>query len=427
MIRLRIIVVALVLLAATMCRADDWKSELPVRFEVDWVSVYQRQGNPGAAGSSDLRQDAPVRLPHLSPEKDGYASFRIPSLIVTKRGTLLAFCEGRRHGAADTGAIGLVLRRSMDGGRTWETLQTVWEDGSNTCGNPCPVVDAKSGAIVLLMTHNDGADHEAQIMAGTSKSPRTVWVTRSEDDGKSWSAPREITASVKRPDWTWYATGPGVGIQLLQGPHRGRLVIPCDHAEAGTKLYGSHTIFSDDRGATWQLGGSCPQTSTNECQVVELSDGRLMLNMRSADKSHKERGVCFSADGGATWQDFRHEAALIEPICQASLIAMRRAGRHPVLLFSNPADTAARRNLTLRLSRDDGATWLLARTLTPGPSAYSCLAALPDGAIGCLYECGAASPYERIDFARFSSNQLGAEAKDTRAMLPIINVDSGYK
>ena len=216
-------------------------------------------------------------------------------------------------------------------------------------------------------------------------------------------------SSTKRPDWTWYATGPGVGIQLVNGPHKGRLLAACDHAEAGTKLYGSHAIYSDDHGATWKLGGSCPQVNTNECQSVELSDGRLMLNMRSADKAHKERSVCLSADGGATWSDFRYDPVLAEPICQASLIAYRGRNLRPILLFSNPADPAARHNLTVRLSRDDGRTWPIARILHPGPAAYSCLAALPNSDVGCLYERGSANPYETITFARFDLVWLEAQ------------------
>lgn len=135
---------------------------------------------------------APEQTPVFVAGTGGYKSYRIPSLLVTKRGTLAAFCEGRRSGAADTGAIDLVSKRSADGGRTWGPLQVVWEDGANTCGNPCAVQDRKTGAICLLMTDNDGAVREAQIMAGTSRAPRSVWVTRSADDGATWPAARTL-------------------------------------------------------------------------------------------------------------------------------------------------------------------------------------------------------------------------------------------
>ena len=209
--------------------------------------------------------------------RDGYHTYRIPSLIVTSKGTVLAFCEGRKHGSGDTGDIDLLLKRSSDGGKTFAGQQIVWHDRQSTCGNPCPVIDRQSGTIFLLMTHNLASDSEEQIIAGTSKAGRTVWVTQSNDDGLSWSTPREITAAVKKPGWTWYATGPGTGIQMSSG----RLVVPCDHHEPN--FPSSHVIYSDDRGRTWQLGGSAGPL-TNECQVVQRTDGSLLLNMRNYDR-----------------------------------------------------------------------------------------------------------------------------------------------
>lgn len=332
-----------------------------------------------------------------------YHTFRIPSVIRAANGDLLAFSEGRRGGRGDSGDIDLVMRRSRDGGRTWEAMIIVRDDGPNTCGNPCPVVDRATGTILLLTTHNLGHDHESEIIAQTSEGTRTVWIQRSTDHGVTWSAPEDITSTTKRDDWTWYATGPGAGIQLTRGAHAGRLVIPCDHIEAQTRHYFSHVIHSDDGGATWSLGGSAPDHQVNECEVVELVDGRLMLNMRNYDRSQKTRQVCISSDGGATWDDQRHDETLIEPICQASLRRIswpadedddKDAG---LLAFSNPASRDARVNMTVRLSHDDGATWPTAHQLHAGGGAYSCLVALPDGAIGCLFE---ADDYERIVFAR---------------------------
>src|SRR5262249_34440674 len=151
----------------------------------------------------------PEQGPLFVSGKDGYHTYRIPALIVTKKGTLLAFCEGRKASGSDTGEIDVLLRRSFDNGKTWTRTQVVWHDGGNTCGNPCPVVDAKTGAIWLLLTHNLGRDNQWQILDGTSKGTRTVWVASSADDGTTWSKPVEITADVKKPAWTWYATGPG--------------------------------------------------------------------------------------------------------------------------------------------------------------------------------------------------------------------------
>ncbi|MCS7306230.1 MAG: exo-alpha-sialidase [Thermoguttaceae bacterium] len=337
--------------------------------------------------------------------QDGYHTYRIPSVLVTPKGTVLAFCEGRKHSRSDTGDIDLLVKRSEDGGRTFSAQHIVWDDGPNTCGNPCPVVDQKTGTIWLLMTHNLGEDKEPDIVARKSKGTRTVWVTHSTDDGRTWAKPVEITQKVKKPQWTWYATGPGCGIQLRTG----RLVIPCDHI-ADDGWWGSHIIYSDDSGKTWQLGGATGP-KTNECEVVELADARLMLNMRNYNREHTCRAVAYSADGGLTWSAVSYDATLIEPICQASirrysLADPERPGSKNVLIFSNPADPKERKKMTLRLSFDEGKSWPVAKLLWPGPAAYSCLAVLPDGTVLCLYERGEKHPYERISLAHIPADQL---------------------
>ncbi|MDA1274128.1 MAG: sialidase family protein [Verrucomicrobia bacterium] len=332
---------------------------------------------------------------------DGYHTFRIPSVILARNGAVIALGEGRKRSASDTGDIDVVMKRSLDGGRTWGGLEIVWDDDGNTCGNPCPVLDAQSGTIWLLLTHNLGEDREGAIVQGKSRGTRTVWVCKSTDDGASWSKPVEITSRVKRDNWTWYATGPGVGIQMRSG----RLVVPCDNKEAGTDKHQSHVIYSDDHGATWNLGSSVGP-DCNECQVAELSDGRLLLNMRSYRRNN-QRLIAFSKDGGESWSEPREDETLIEPVCQASLLRYPGTGGEaaPRLLFSNPA-SKRRENMTVRLSSDEGRTWWAARTIHGGPAAYSCLIVLPDGTIGCLYERGEKSPYEGIAFARFSFDWL---------------------
>lgn len=352
-----------------------------------------------------------VQAPLFARGEAGYDTYRIPALAVTNAGTVLAFCEGRNDGGGDTGNIDLLLKRSVDNGKTWSAQQVVWDDGGNTCGNPAPVVDRETGTIHLLMTWNRGDDHERDIIDLKSKDTRRVYVARSTDDGVTWTVPEEITGSTKRADWTWYATGPGAGIQIAQGAHQGRLVIPCDHIEAETKDYYSHVVFSDDYGATWVLGGRSPEPQVNECEVVELSDGRLMLNMRNYDRSQHQRQVAVSADGGLTWTDQRHDAALIEPVCQASIRGVGDPdgnGVRPVL-FSNPASEENRENMTVRLSMDDGVNWERSVVLHAGASAYSDLAVLGDGSIACLYERGEKNPYETITFAQFALGDL-AEA-----------------
>jgi sialidase-1 len=337
-----------------------------------------------------------------------YHTYRIPSVILTPKGTLLAFAEGRRASAADAGDIDLVLRRSSDLGRSWSTTHVVGDNGPNTFGNPCPVVDTRTGTIWLLTTHNLGTDREQDIIAGTGKGTRSVWVLKSDDDGRTWSAPVDITSSVKRPDWTWYATGPGVGIQTRSG----RLVIPANHAESGTGVHRSHIVYSDDRGSSWTLGASADE-GTNESQVAELADGRLMLNMRNhPPKPENFRMIATSGDEGRTLSRAQPDRTLVEPPAQASLLRFSTARTldRNRLLFSNPA-SARRERLTVRVSYDEGVTWPTARAIDEGPAAYSSLVVLPDHSIGLLYEHGGRSAYEKISFARFTLDWV-SEGKD---------------
>jgi sialidase-1 len=335
--------------------------------------------------------------------ENGYHTYRIPSIIATRSGTLLAFAEGRRAGAGDAGDIDLLLRRSTDRGATWSPLRVIGDNGPNTFGNPCPVADRDTGTIWLLSTQNQGTDREKDIIAGTSAGSRTVWVMKSDDEGVTWSAATDITPSVKRAGWTWYATGPGIGIQTRDG----RFVIPANHAEAGTGVHRSHVVLSDDRGKSWRLGASADD-GTNESQVVERADGRLLLNMRNhPPRPENHRLVATSADGGKTLSRAQADPALIEPPAQASLVRFTRRPAHDRdrLLFSNPASTR-RERMTVRVSHDEGATWPMARVIHEGPAAYSSLVVLDDLSIGLLYERGTSSPYERITFSRFTLEWL---------------------
>lgn len=333
--------------------------------------------------------------------EDGYHTFRIPALIVTNKGTILAFCEGRKGSRSDTGDIDLVMRRSADGGETWEPLQVIWDDGGNTCGNPAPVVDRETGTVWLLLTRNDGNAVEKEIHLGNGT--RDVFVAHSDDDGLTWTAPVPINASVKKPDWRWYATGPCHGVQLPNG----RLVIPCDHSTGPeSSQYRSHVIFSDERGKTWQIGGEEPGAFTNESTVVVLADGSLYLNMRSYKEGHR-RQISLSRDGGATWTEAKADEALIEPRCQASAIRYTRTPQFSKnrILFSNPA-SEQRERMTIRISYDEANTWARSKCIHEGPSAYSDLAIVANNRIGLLYERGEQNPYETIAFARMTLEWL---------------------
>ena len=261
------------------------------------------------AQTPSLAVSEPVQVDVYVAGEGGYHTYRIPSIVAAPDGTLLAFAEGRQANASDSGDIDLVMKRSTDGGLTWSALTVIGDNGPNTFGNPCPVVDASTGTIWLFTTHNRGVDRESAIIAGEAGGTRTVWLMRSDDNGVTWSPPVEVTASTKRSDWTWYATGPGVGIQTTAG----RLVIPANHAEAHTGIHRSHVIYSDDGGSTWTIGGIA-DPGTNESQIAELSDGRLMLNMRNhPPKPVNVRQVAISDDGGRTLSRAEGDAVLIEP------------------------------------------------------------------------------------------------------------------
>lgn len=329
---------------------------------------------------------------------DGYHTFRIPALVRTPGGDLLAFAEARRNASADAGDIDLVAKRSSDGGRTWSRLLLLGDDGANTFGNPCVVIDRDTRTIWLFVIRTAGSDKEQAIIEGRSRSLPRPWVLSSTDDGRTWSSPVDLGATLKRPDWTWYSLGPGIGIQTKDG----RLVIPGNHALAGSGVHRSHLVFSEDHGRTWQLGAVAGD-GTNESQVVELGDGRLLHNMRNHPPKPEvnHRVVATSTDGGRTLSPMRVDTTLIEPPAQASILSVpgEQAGRNWIV-FSNPA-SARRERMTVRISDDDAVTWRWSRVVSPGHSAYSCLADL-GGDIGLLYERGTRNAYEEIVFTRLT-------------------------
>ena len=323
-----------------------------------------------------------------------YPRYRIPALVVTPSGILLAVCEGRKDGRGLTGNIDLVCRRSRDHGKTWSPEVVVADDGDNTLGNPCLIRDDQEKKVWLAFTRSLGIDTEEEIVDGTSRESTRVFVINTNDEGESWSKPVDITATAKRSDWTWYGTGPGVGIHMKSG----RLVIPSYHAEAKSGVYRSHMVFSDDHGETWThgtpIGDQC-----GECHVVETREGDLVLNART-NVGIEQRTISRSHDGGESWLDAEFDERLYDPHCQACVIALppteEQASRW---LFTHPAGPG-RRDLTARLSFDEGKSWPVSRLLHKGDSQYSCTAVLPDGSIGCLYDCWKEGNY-RLFYMRF--------------------------
>ncbi|MBX9393023.1 glycoside hydrolase [Streptomyces sp. TRM72054] len=352
--------------------------------------------------------------------REGCASYRIPAVVRTHEGTLLAFCEGRVDSAKDWGHIDIVLKRSTDGGRTWGPLQVAADNGTDLAGNPAPVV-LDTGRILLVHVRSAASASEHLIVRGevSEADGRRVWVQHSDDDGRTWSEPREITEQVKHPGWRWYAITPGHALQLSTG----RVVVPGNHTlpPTGTDLgdeakYNSgHCLLSDDRGETWYLGYLDQNTdghvNANETTAAELPDGRVYFNTRNdtggsrpPSLSPGNRADALSKDGGATLvQPFRPQAGLAGPVCQASVLHL---GEPDVLLFSGPASPAGRGLMTIRASTDHGTTWRDTYTVDGLPAAYSDLVRVDDRTVGLLYETGDFGAYERIAFRRLPVTRL---------------------
>ncbi len=340
-----------------------------------------------------------------------YNNYRIPSLIVTQKGTLLAFYEGREGG--DSGNIDLLLKRSENNGKTWSNEQVVWNDGSNTCGNPCPVVDETTGRIWLWMTWNNGNDHESEIIHKTASSPRLPYLCYSDDDGETWSTPENMSESCrdtivgmvrhrprfwnsnkKRPAQRTFGYSSQPQLQRSGGKH----------LETGSYGYGAHVLYSDDHGKTWNRSESI-KPGCNESQVTELSDGILEMNMRSYNDKYC-RAISFSKDGGETWSKIEHDYQLVESKCQASILNFGQLKEKQTYLFLNPAVPEGRNHLTLKASFDDCKNWSNSKLIYAGPAAYSCLAKLPNGKIGMFFEAGQKSAYEKLVFIAFNVDQL---------------------
>jgi sialidase-1 len=340
--------------------------------------------------------------------QNGIREFRIPVLVTSTRGTLLAFCDARVEKPGDPpNNIDLVMRRSLDRGHTWEPLRVLVDHADGAAADSCAIVDEQTGTVWVFSVYAPAGVGSASAAPGLSGATFRYMAIRSDDDGITWSQPIDFTPMLKRPEWAAGSTGVGRGTQLRSG----RLILPrywADYRQPRTTREdaASFVCFSDDHGATWRMGDLVRGFGgTNECQAVELTDGALLLNMRGLDGA--QRKTALSRDGGATWAETREEPTLVEPRCQGSIQRFTDARRHDRdrLLFANPASTR-RVNLSVRVSYDEGRTWSAGRSLHAGPSAYSCLTVLDDLTAGCLYENGRESPYEKITFARFNVEWL---------------------
>lgn len=329
--------------------------------------------------------------------KEGYPQYRIPAMLYTQKGTLLAFAEGRAS-ISDHAANDIVLKRSTDRGKTWLPIRVIAEDGENCLNNPEVVQIEPGGRILMVFQIYPKGLHESEVGPGVDNDTTCrSWITYSDDDGITWSKKRDITRQVKRPTFaTSIASGPGNGIQLKYGPHKGRILMPFN--QGPVNRWKTYAAYSDDLGETWAYGEVAFEQDPgygNEVQMVELSDGSVLLNTR-VQGGKKCRKIGISRDGGMNWTGLVEEPRLPDPVCMWSIIRLYSSSLKPApLVFSNPAAENERNNGVVRFSLDDAKTWAVYKSVYPGSFGYSHLADIGNNQVGLLFE---RDDYSRISF-----------------------------
>ncbi|NEC08827.1 sialidase family protein [Streptomyces sp. SID7909] len=362
---------------------------------------------PGTLTSQDLTVDG-VGSPH----------YRIPALTTTDQGTLLAAYDARPTLGDLPSNIGIVLRRSTDGGTTWQAQQVVRKDAApKGYGDPSLLVDRVTGRIFLFYAAGVNQGFLGSATGNDETDPDVLQAdySYSDDDGLTWTH-RRITKQIKNPAWGGMFAASGEGIQLRNGAHKGRLIQQYAIRDNGADY--AVSAYSDDHGETWHMGTPVGPGG-DENKTVELNDGRVMLNNRSAPY----RTVAYSSDGGVTYTPFVQDTQLPDPANNGSIMryAPDAAASDPQsswLLFSN-TEATSRKNLTVKMSCDNGRTWPIRKVVDPGAAAYSTLTRLPDGRLGLLYERG---NYEHITYSSFDLKWLGGtcasgDAKPTATYL----------
>jgi sialidase-1 len=358
--------------------------------------------------------------------------YHIPGIVVTARGTVLAWCEARKKGG-DWDDIKVLMRRSTDDGVTWSAPKSLVDVPGHKNKNPFALriehvdpMDVTYNNPVLI------ADRDGTVHMLVCLEYMRCFYQRSEDDGITWSAPTEITATFesfrKNYDWKVLATGPNHSIQIRSG----RLVVPV-WLSTGTggnahRPSVTGTIYSDDQGRTWKAGDiAVPCTeewiNPNETVAIELSDGSVMLNCRNESKAHR-RLITISPDGATGWSTPKFDNALLEPICMAGIV--RYSLDRPRILFCNPDNLSRadgkeepgknrdRKNVSVKLSYDEGKTWVVNKSLEPGASMYSDIAVTKSGTILCFYGRGTKPGFagDALTLARFNLEWL-TDGKDS--------------
>lgn len=332
---------------------------------------------------------------------DGYNSYRIPAIVMAPDSTLLAFVEGRVNSSEDFGNVKILVKKSRDNGKTWGASLLVAQNGNLQADNSTPVDDYTdpaypNGRIFLFYCTGNNTQANVSNLIGV----REVWYVTSIDNGQTWSSPINITLQVHHPyqpnfnpaytdtlKWGAYATGPGHALQMTKGIHAGRIVVPINHGIYQKGNYAT-TFYTDDHGKTFHLAPDIPVLS-DETTAAELPNGGVLLNSRNQYLPQHLRILSYDSTGNLNsnthWVS-SFNSYLIEPICEASMINYKNANELDVLLFSNPANSNSRTNLSVKQSLDNGKSWSNGFIIDYGASAYSDLVILPGQRIGVLYE-----------------------------------------
>ncbi len=349
------------------------------------------------------------KIPVFLSGTEGHKTYRIPAIIRLPTGDLIAFCEGRVNNAGDFGDINIVMKRSVDEGRSWSSLQTVVDYESLQAGNPAPVVDVTDPSYPqgrIFLFYNTGNNHEIEVRKGNGI--REVWYKTSTDGGYTWGNAINITEMVHRPkqptvnpaysfdeDWRSYANTPGHAVQFMKGEFKGRIYVAANHSAGNpqerSKDYQAHGFFTNDHGKTFALSENVSVPGSNEATATLLSDNKLMMSIRNQRGDIHARLIAISSNGGVHWDTTYFDMNLPDPICEGSILAIGK--RKNILAFCNPADSIHRNNLTLRISFDDGKTWkknwVIDKSETGremNHAAYSDLVEINKKSIGIIYE-----------------------------------------
>jgi sialidase-1 len=342
---------------------------------------------------------------------EGHKIYRIPAVVILPNKKIIAFAEGRVQNSSDFGDINIVMKTSVDKGKTWSPLKIIVNQDSLQAGNPAPVIDLMDPDFpqgVIYLFYNTGNNHEGEVRKG--KGVREVWFIKSYDGAQSWSKPVNITLQTHRPnhpefnpaytfkeDWRSYANTPGHAFQFQDGKYKGRIFVAANHSAGEPQKqfrdYAAHGFFTDDHGKTFILSTSINIPGSNESMGTELSNSRMMMGIRNQRGDIKSRILSYSSDGGQHWDSVYFDSNLPDPVCQGSILTIGYKKGKAIIASCNAADPNKRDNLTLRISYDEGQHWnhsiVVEKSEDPSKrdwAAYSDLLLLDKKKVGILYE-----------------------------------------